>query len=122
MFWIQAGFSFALWIGLGWRLARLQPEIRGRIFRFSRAKRIAIGCGLLVGCLAFLFFPLDLAMRMGGFQSASMSPLVWLVVTLSGLLFVGCNTIAMGFLVSVAREVAVTERNPSTSTNQDPDS
>jgi hypothetical protein len=122
MFWFQAVASFVGWVALGVYAARTQPLWERKTAQLSRGAKVGIASGLMIVCLAILFVPLTFILKVGGFSGGPMSSPVWIVVTLSGLFFVAANTAAMGILVSLARQAAVTDRRSVTSSNEDLDS
>jgi hypothetical protein len=122
MFFLQIGISFAIWVGLGAFAATKQPQMQARFAHLGRTTRVLLGAAFMIGCLLFLFGPLLWMVKSGGLTGGPMSGAVWAVVTLSGLFFVGANTVSLNLLVSVAREAAVTERASQASSRLDLDS
>lgn len=113
--WAMSLISFALWIGYGVFQARRSSEIRDRVSRVPRSRRVLIGAGLMILGIAALFVALMAIQSLGAFSGKEMTIPGWLGATFGGLMCVHCQTLAMAMLVSVALEPVTNPHRPSSS-------
>jgi hypothetical protein len=106
---MQTGTSFLGWILLGIFMARQKEAAPSKLSRLGRIQKSILGSGLLILSLVVLFAPLNIIVSNGGLRDGPMSPATWLVVTTSGLLFVGANAVAMRLLGELAKPNAPPE-------------
>lgn len=115
MLWTQSGISFAIWVAYGFALWR----------RFSaqtapRKRSLAAGPLLLVLGVAFLAAGFYLIEALGGIGPSGLSPAGWAAVTLVGIAFVHCQTLAAAMMAAFVQE-HVTSPHPPASSKQEPE-
>jgi hypothetical protein len=80
----------------------------------SGAVFMLLGAGVLFGTLIGTH-------STGGFTSGGMTPLAWIAIALSGLLFVHAQTMAMAMLITLIYDGVVTSKPTVPSDNHGPD-
>ncbi len=103
MIWLQSGVSFVLWICYGIRMRGRESQLRTAIERIPRASRVGRSALWLIGGAVLLLAGLIGLGAAGAIQRGALTGWGWAAVTLLGLLFVHCQVVGAGLMVSLAR-------------------
>ncbi len=102
VFWAQCGASFVAWVGYGVWVWRRWSRSPGNEVAPNRPLRGAAGSALLFAGLAILLAGGWLLSATGGLEADRLTPLGWLIVTSTGVLFVHTQAAAAASMARFA--------------------
>jgi len=111
--WLQGGISFLFWIAYGVVQNRRSGSVRAWALSVPRRRRTLIAVIWMFLSIALIFAVLTLCLHLNGFSNNGMTPIVWVVVTVFGVIFVHGQTMATALLVATAQESVTVARTES---------
>ncbi|HVL38466.1 MAG TPA: hypothetical protein VM328_03650 [Fimbriimonadaceae bacterium] len=113
MFLAQVALMFALWLGYGLLQWRRSQTIQQAMMEICRKRRAVYGPLLLLAGVAAMAGGFAVVQAMGGLTREGLTIVAWLVLALSGLLFVHLQTIGAAMMASLATAVTPCCSSPS---------